>query len=342
MKNALKVTLAYLAAVIGAGFASGSETVYYFVRFGNISFIGVLISAVGFGVAAYILLAACKKYKVYSFEELMNILPGKRISGVAGLLMSVFMLILLAAMISAFAEMLYVTANAPKTLSAAAFCVLCYYVLLMPSEKIVKWGGIAGFIIVGMISFCCLYMLKNRTVNVFSDFSPMVLSSSVYTAYNAFAVCPVLCDWGRYLSDKRECKLAGIMSGFFSFIALSLIWIIVSIFYGKINLGELPMLTLAARQGRLFMFLYVFVIFASVLSSAVANAYGISLKYGSVTKSRKTVLAVIMCMGWFLSSLGFTTIVTDLYEYVGYAVLLITVYYIIKIKINDVFARKMK
>lgn len=342
MKNAIKVTLAYLAAVIGAGFASGSETVYYFVRFGNLSFAGVILTSVGFGFAAYSLMSFCRKYSVNSFENVMNIFCGKKISSVAISLMCVFMLILLGAMISAFAEMMYIIADAPKTLSALAFCIICYYILCMPPKKIVKWGGIAGCIIVVMIILCCFYMLKNRTVNVFSNFSSMVVSSAVYTSYNAFAVFPVLCEWSEYLCSEKECRAAGIMSGIMSFCALSLIWIIISIFYGKINLGEMPMLTIAARQGKVFMYVYVFVIFASVLSSAVANAYGVSLKFMKFNGSNRVIPAIVMCFGWFLSSLGFTTIVTDLYKYTGYAILILLMYCFIKTKKNAVFNRKIK
>ncbi len=342
MKNALKITLAYLAAVIGAGFASGSETVYYFVRFGNLSFAGVVLTSAGFGFVAYFLLSLCSKYKVYTFEALMNLFCGRKTARFASGLMCLFMLILLGAMISAFVEMMYITFGSPRVLMAFAFCVLCFYMLCVPPEKIVNWGGIAGFIIVFMIVFCAFYMLKNRSVNVFFNFTSMITSSAVYTAYNAFAVCPVICDWARYVKCEKECKLAGLMSGFMSFCALSLIWIIISIFYGKINLGEMPMLTLAARQGSGFMHIYVFVVFASVLSSAVANAYGICLKFKSNQNNNRTIPAIVISFGWLLSSLGFTTIVTGLYEYTGYAVLILTIYCVIKIKKNGVLLRKTK
>lgn len=342
MKNAIKVTLAYLAAVIGAGFASGSETVYYFVRFGNLSFLGVLLASVGFGLAAYIMLSICRKFSINSFDDAITMFCGKKVSLAAGALMCIFMLILLGAMISAFAEMMYIIADAPKTLSALAFCIICYYILCMPSEKIVKWGGIIGFIIVAMIVLCTLYMLKNRTVNVFSNISSIVASSAVYTSYNVFAVFPVLCEWSEYLRNEKECKIAGLMSGIMSFCALLLIWIIISIFYGKINLCEMPMLTIAARQGKIFMYVYVFVIFASVLSSAVANAYGVCLKFTKSVTRNKIIPAIVMCFGWFLSSLGFTTIVTDLYKYTGCAVLMLVGYCFVKTKKNDVFKRKIK
>ena len=50
IRNVLSVVCGYVAAVIGAGFASGQEIISFFVKYGKYSIIGVLLSCVIFGV----------------------------------------------------------------------------------------------------------------------------------------------------------------------------------------------------------------------------------------------------------------------------------------------------
>ena len=52
IRNILSVVCGYVAAVIGAGFASGQEIISFFVKYGKYSIIGVLLSCVIFSVFA--------------------------------------------------------------------------------------------------------------------------------------------------------------------------------------------------------------------------------------------------------------------------------------------------
>ena len=65
IRNILSVVCGYVAAVIGAGFASGQEIISFFVKYGKYSIIGVLLSCIIFSVFAYAVLSVCveKKYR---------------------------------------------------------------------------------------------------------------------------------------------------------------------------------------------------------------------------------------------------------------------------------------
>lgn len=341
MKNVLKVTFAYIAAVIGAGFASGSEAVLYFVRYGKVSFFGVLLTGVGLGFFSYIILSACKKYNTYSFDELAEIVCGRRLAKVITAFLYVFMLIMLAAMISGCAEMMFGAFGISMTFTSVAFSCLCFFILLMPAEKIIKWCGVAGGFIVVFIIFCCVYMINFRSRNVFSNLGNSLTSAVFYTSYNFFAVCPLLCSAAKDVKDEKECRRVGVLSFLFSFGALFLIWCLIMVYYNKISLGTMPMLTLAKRQGMWFSVLYALVIFVSVLSSAIANAYGIYLKYEGRKTKGITVLLILLA-GWVLSSVGFTNIVGKLYGGVGVVSSLFPLTIFVKKMKNGDISRKIE
>ena len=342
MKNVLKVTFAYIAAVVGAGFASGSEAVLYFVKYGKISVIGVILTGIGLGLFSYIILSNCKKYNVYSFDKLTEILLGKGLSKFICAFLNLFMLIMLGAMISGSAELVYNLFGFSKLITSVLFCIICFFVLLMNGEKIIKWGGIAGGFIVIFICLCSIYMINFRCENVFENLGNTFRSALLYTSYNTFAVCPILCDAAKEIKNERECRKVGIYSGVFSFIALFLIWCLIMVYYGKISLGTMPMLTLSKRQGVWFSLIYSAVIFVSVLSSAVSNAYGIYLKFKDNFNKRLTI-GIILILGWVVASFGFINIVGNLYGAVGViSAMFPLVFFIKKMKKSDILRKNKK
>ncbi len=340
LKNVLKVTFAYIAAVVGAGFASGSEAVLYFAKYGKISVFGVILTCIGLGLVSYIILSACKKYNTYSFDELAAVLYGRKASKLICTFLSIFMLIMLAAMVSGFAELCFDMFGISRLITSVIFSCLCFFILMMSGERIIKWGGVAGGFIVVFICACSIYMINFRCQNVFGNLSKSLGSAVLYTAYNSFAVCPLLCSAAKEIKNEAECRKVGVYSTLFSFIALFLIWCLIMTYYNKIPLGEMPMLTLSMRQGMWFSIVYSSVIFISVLSSAIANAYGIYLKYER-RGSKKNTVFIILLMGWVLSSVGFTNIVGRLYGAVGVvSALFPLVIFIKKLKNSDILRKK--
>ena len=62
IRNILSVVCGYVAAVIGAGFASGQEIISFFVKYGKYSIIGVLLFVYYFfGVCVCGFIGVCRK-----------------------------------------------------------------------------------------------------------------------------------------------------------------------------------------------------------------------------------------------------------------------------------------
>ena len=69
IRNILSVVCGYVAAVIGAGFASGQEIISFFVKYGKYSIIGVLLSCIIFSVFAYAVLSVCVEKNIETYEK---------------------------------------------------------------------------------------------------------------------------------------------------------------------------------------------------------------------------------------------------------------------------------
>ena len=78
----------------------------------------------------------------------------------------------------------------------------------------------------------------------------MTVSSISYAGYNLITTGAILAGMSHFLQDRKEAALASVMSGVVLFVMMLLIWTVLEIYYGKINLGEIPMLTMALRQNK--------------------------------------------------------------------------------------------
>ena len=73
MKQIIIASYSFIAAVIGAGFASGQEIMCYFVRFGKLGFPGIVIFAAVFAVFSFSVMCACKKLGILTENEKTSI-----------------------------------------------------------------------------------------------------------------------------------------------------------------------------------------------------------------------------------------------------------------------------
>ena len=325
MKNILKISFAYLAAIIGAGFASGSEIIHYFVKFGNISLIGIVLSAAGFGFFAFLTLYLCKQYEKSSFDGIIQAILPPILQKYIKAVISFFMLIILGGMISAFSMLSQNVFGLSPSIAGIIFSCLCGVILLFPDKSIINQTSVIGGFIVIFICIICVYLINNRCVNVFSQKLHMSTSAVSYTSYNFISVCPFLCNASLMLKNKKQCYLTGIASAVMSLFCLGLLWCIISVYYGKIHLGELPMLTIVSRQGNYLKLIYSLVIGAAIFTSAIANGFGIVQRMNSLKLSLSLKVIIVMTLGYFISSIGFSNIVSKLYNIAGFASIILPI-----------------
>ena len=109
---------------------------------------------------------------------------------------------------------------------------------------------------------------------------------------------------------------------------LSFLWVLLGIFYGKIPLGEIPMLTLAYRYSPWFQYFYSLILFLAILTTALANGFGL-IKTLAHKINRRLAALYVVCAGLFLSGMGFSFIVDKVYRICGYIGLLLPIYMLI-------------
>ena len=315
MKNILITAYAYVAALIGAGFASGQEILCYFARFGKHGFWGIVIACCIFTLFSFSVLALCVKHNVMEYDGFMQIIPNEKIKTSMRILTGVFSFAVYAVMLSAAGEMLFETFGINPAFGALLCAVVCSFLFCRGTEKIFSLNGTAGIVLALGIIACCLYILKYREYHVFSQSTKVAANAFTYSGYNLITASPILVSMSKKLKSSSEAAAASINSGAVLFIIMLLIFVILATYVNKINLGQLPMLTMAYRQNKIFAFIYGVMLTGAVITTLFSS--GGSIVDTFMLQNKPYCIWLVSLCAYLLSGLGFSKLVDFAYRTCG-------------------------
>ncbi len=316
MKDVLMLSGTYTAALIGAGMASGAETTAYFARYGKWGGLGILLCCFIFGFFLYAVIRGCQRTGIYDAEGYAAKLTGKKCASFFNICIILFMICVYSAMIAASGEMMSDITGINNAVLTVIFNIICILIVMMPIKRIMNIFGYLGMLIAAAVIFFSIYIALNREIEAFNIIDNWAMSSISYSGYNILSAVCILCPMSAYIKNRREALYASIISGISVFLILVSLWGCISIYYGKINLGAFPMLTLALRQGQMYYTAYIFILLISIFTTAVSCAYGV---YSGICKSSSCFAAAfsIFLISTVISCIGFSNIINIVYRLCG-------------------------
>lgn len=314
--NILIVAYSVMASIIGAGFASGQEILLYFVCFGRQGIIGVVITSIIFTLLVFTVLYTCIKNQYKSYDEFLSIFKSAGIRIFIKFVTLLFSFAVYGAMLSATGELLFDFFGIPQALGTLICAVGAIALFRASDNGIFTLNGFLGIILVILITVSALYMLSYREFHAFSpSFLPPVNSAFIYSGYNLISLIPVLVTLSQKLKTRSDALSASFCVGGASVIIMGLIFCLISIYAGKINLGELPMITLARRQNMIFATFYGFVLACAIITTLISSGGGL---FNALMIRKKTLhISLITMLAYFLSGIGFSNIINTAYRLCG-------------------------
>lgn len=214
-------------------------------------------------------------------------------------------------------EMGYVLFGIKNVYGALFMCVLCGAVMMFKADDALTLNAVIGGIIVVSIITVTLYLLRYREHQAFSNSASVLLSGVSYSGYNLLSAGVILSQLAQRLKCRKDAYLTGFAAAFSIFVIMILMWGLLSIYYGKIQLGEIPMLTLALRENKYIAAMYSAVLFLAVFSTALSNGIG-AVNILSGKTGRKKAVILISGIGFCFSGAGFSTLINGVYRACGY------------------------
>ncbi len=329
LKKAFIISGVFISGLIGAGFATGSEILLYFSRYSKLGFFGIILSVSIFSIILYAVTQRSKKLGTYNIDSYFSSIMNRYLSFFSTVISYLLIMIIFCAMLSGSGELLRCVFGIRKIYGVLIMLISSHLILSKGYKGFVSAQTVMSILIILSILLFCIYILFFREQNV-AVFKPEInwaISSVSYSAYNLLTACAILCILSKD-SDKLTNKRAAIITFTILLPIISMLWYIICIYNGMINLGAMPLLTIAMRQSDLLGYFYFVTIFISMLTTAVSNAYALISRIKEFT-AKKIAHYSVLITGFFLSGFDFEFIVDKLYRFAG-VLSIFVLFYIIK------------
>lgn len=332
MLNIIIVSCSIVAALIGAGFASGQEILCYFVVFEKYGIWGLLVTSLFFALFIFSVLIFCIKNNVVTYGEFLGIFKSHRTRCLIKITTVIFSLAVFSAMLSALAEVIITLIPISRAMAGLMATVISIVILSHGTDKVFALNGIIGIGLVFFMTFAVLYILTWREIHTFSPTAlHSVTDGIVYGGYNLVTLTPVLVALGRKLPAKSDAVSVTLITTIITSLLIGLVFVLLSIYYNKINLGELPLLTLAKRQSVGFGVFYTFILSGAIITTLLSSG-GAVINALSI-KEKPLWISAVSILAYVLSGIGFSQLINVAYRLCGIAGTILctaTIYAIIK------------
>lgn len=324
LKNISKVVMVIIGTLIGAGFASGREIYLFFMRYGSIGQVGLIISGIFTGIIIYLVLKKVNEKQINNYSELLqDINPkNKKINKYIHIIVNSFLLISFYIMIAGFSAYMQQAYKIPTYFSSTIFVIICYTVFQKSLQGMMKINSYLVPLLLLLILYLGAknipYLIESKgIIEIPIKQNGFLISSLLYASYNSIILIPVLVTMKDYIKNKKEIKLISILS------AISIVILSFAI-YGLLLKGqfllqylELPLLEITSEFGSMFQYIYGFVIIVSIFTSAISTGYSFLENVSKDKKRYKRNLLLMSIVGIFVSNIGFSNLVEILYPLFG-------------------------
>lgn len=342
--SVLKVAATYIGTVVGAGFASGQETLQFFAVFKDKGLIGLFIVTILFIVFGYIVMDLGRELNSKSHLEIIKHTSGKFIGTMLDFLIIFFLFGALTAMLAGSGAMVnqqFGINGIWGNLFMAIFTVIT--VLSGLKGVINSISTVVPFLIVssvGISLFSVLFIPPATTefVTLSAKASGLIRSwiwaAVLYVSYNIVLAVSVLGPLGAKEQDKKTIRNGAILGGIgLGGAAIAIYFAVVNNFDAVQNF-EVPMLFIAGRLSYAVQIIYSIVLIAEIYTTAVGSLYGFTARITDMNgKKAKYFIIGNAFFAFIASQLGFSNLVRYLYPVVGYGgIILLTALLITKLK----------
>ncbi len=327
--KSLKIALAYIGVIVGAGFASGQEILQYFTSYGIIGTAGTIISIILFGISGKLLVQTGCIMKANSHKEVIYKIGGNRLGKLLDLIMTFTLFCVGVVMIAGAGANLKQQFGFPLIVGSTLMSLLVIIVSMMDTDQVISIiGSITPFLIL-FIVFSCLYSINtiDQTFNQLQEvalrqqrnFSNWFVSAINYVSFNTALGAPM----ALVIGGAEKCEKIVSSGGFLGGVTVGiLIFLSHLAMFGKISAiagYDMPLLELVTSISTKLGFIMTIVLFAMIFNTAVGMFYSLSARFAKQGSCEfKKILCIFVLVAYLLSFVGFTDLVSILYPLVGY------------------------
>lgn len=328
----IKYSGAFIAWVIGSGFATGQEILQFFGSYGLKSVAVLAVNLIGFAVLGVIMLTEGFKNKNEPDFDHYRYYCGKYIGRVYSVIIPITLILIISVLLSAAGATLNQYYSINRYLGSAVMAALILGAYLVGFERLVKIvSSVSPFVILFVVFVGGYTVIKDRAAIVcvsdcterlaeFNAAPHWAVSSVLYLSLNFLCGSTYYTALGRSSETKRAAGMGALIGSVVLLITITLINFAILLNAGDIVNVSVPTLFLASKISGVFGAVFSAVLLLGMFSSCSTMVW--SFCSGFFKKdSRKnkifSVFTVIVC--GLLGLVPFGKLVSVAYPMIGYS-----------------------
>ncbi len=329
-----KVAATYVGTVVGAGFASGQETLRFFASYGRAGLVGIGLATLLFCLYGGLVMELGRLLGARSHREILHEVCGpwlgRIMDGVITLFLGATLTVMIAGGGAIFAEQIGLSRSIGVLLTAGftGVTILAGMRGIMAANAVVV--PVLTVAVLGLaaasIDFHGLQamLLKTLPWPTLAPVKSWFVATWLYVAYNLVLSVSVLGPLGAEVGEMRVLRWGAVIGG----LALGVLGIgiklAVTAHMPEIGRYEVPMLFLARLHARPVQWFYALALWAEIYTTAIACAYGFATRAAAVLgASYRGVVVLVVAMALLGSGLGFSNLLSVLYPLFGFVTLVV-------------------
>ena len=330
IRNVIKIAGAYIAWVIGSGFATGQEVLRFFSSYGYMSYAVIGINLVGFILLGYLLMRTGFENKADAEFNHFQYFCGKKLGTCYSWLITITLLMLIPVLISGGGATLNEYYSIPKSVGSAVLAAAVLAVYLIGFEKMVNIISKLGpVIILFSLSVGFISLIKSignwnsipeyaAKLEPFSAAPKWWLSGVLYLGLNFFPGSTYFTRIGIAAKSKKDLTCGAICGG--TVLMLSIIIMNTAILLnGNAIAGlDIPVLYLARMISAFLGAVFSVMLVLGIFSSCSVMMWTVCSNISSKTHKNVLTAIAVVVFGYVVSLFSFGTLISTVYPLIGY------------------------
>lgn len=315
----------YIGTIVGAGFATGQEILQFFTLYGGMATYTIVISSYLFIWLGTKIMVIAKEIEAKSYEDMNIHLFGPSVGRLVSMLMLVLLFAITTVMLAGAGSVFNEHLGASYQFGLVVTMLLAYIVLVngMKGIKAVNSVVVPIMFLFTMIILGLAFNSPMGTnfLDRTGDYTPwrVWLSPFMYTAFNLALAQAVLVPLGATTPDVRTIRLGGFIGGIGITVMLMASHIALSAHMPGIAQYDIPMGHIITPLGPWMYLLFVFIIYAEIFTTLIADVYGLTLQLRQRSRLHtKTITIMLLMLCYTVSQIGFKTLLSTLYPLMGF------------------------
>lgn len=336
MKKILKMGSAFIGIIVGAGFASGNEIMTYFTSFGYAGMIGAVICTALFAYLGMTLTRLGSRMRTPSHKDVIYKISGRYLGVIVDGVIIFTLFGVGVVMLAGAGANLHQQFGLPTYIGSLLMIILVFMTILLDVDKVVGViGSITPFLIVTVVGVSVYSIATMDTT--FAVLDPVAkalpttlpnwfISALNYVSFNIAVGASMAIVMGGAEKDEKVAAWGGFAGGLGLGILILLSHLAIFSQVEHVAGSELPMLAIINNISPLFAIFMAIILYGMIFNTAVSMFYAFGARFvRSGTRKFKVFVVVSLIIGYALSFLGFTKLVSTLYPIVGYLGLFLVV-----------------